>query len=101
MDNTGRIAIMPGMSRTGHERAMATVSLKLPDSLASRLAEAARIRRTSKSAIIRDGLDACLPGDESPPGKGSALALADDLVGIFAGPADLSRNRKHIRNFGH
>ena len=92
---------MPGMPRTGHERAMATVSSTLPDSLASRLAEAARIRRTSKSAIIREALDAYLAVGESRPGKGSALALAGDLVGIFAGPADLSRNRKHMRNFGH
>ncbi len=36
---------------------MATISLKLPDPLALRLAETAHRRHMSKSAIIRDALD--------------------------------------------
>ena len=78
---------------------MATISLKLPDPLAQRLTEIARSRRMSKSAVIRDALDAYLSASEPRPG-GSALALADDARGVLAGPPDLSYNKKHLRNLG-
>ena len=78
---------------------MATISLKLPDPLALRLAETARDRRKSTSAIIRDVLETCLSAGEPHP-EGSALALAANARGVLAGPADLSCNQKHMRDFG-
>ena len=78
---------------------MATISLKLPDPLALRLAETARSRRMSKSAIVRDALDIYLSASEPHP-EGSALALAADARGVLAGPPDLSYNKKYLRNPG-
>ncbi|MDE0044584.1 MAG: ribbon-helix-helix protein, CopG family [bacterium] len=78
---------------------MATISLKLPDPLARRLAETARSRRTSKSAIVRDALDTYLSASEPHP-EGSALAFAADVKGVLAGPPDLSCNKEHMRGFG-
>ncbi len=78
---------------------MNTVSLKLPDPLAVQLAEAARRRRMSKSALIRDALKAYLRADEVGR-PGSALSSAAHVVGILAGPEDLSVNKDHLRKFG-
>ncbi|MCY4477055.1 MAG: ribbon-helix-helix domain-containing protein [Gammaproteobacteria bacterium] len=78
---------------------MTTVSLKLPDPLALQLTETARRKSMSKSALIRDALEAYLLNDKSVR-NGSALALAADFQGMFAGPEDLSINREHLRNFG-
>ena len=78
---------------------MTTVSLKLPDPLALRLAQTAKSRSTSKSAVIRDALEAYLSGIETHP-QGSALSLASDVQGMLAGPEDLSTNKNYLRNFG-
>lgn len=78
---------------------MATISVKLPDALALRFAETARSRRKSRSAIIRDALETYLSASEPHP-EGSALALAANARGVLAGPADLSFDQKHMRDFG-
>ena len=78
---------------------MTTVSLKLPDPLALRLAQTARHRSMSKSAVIRDALEAYLSGIETHP-HGSALSLAGDVQGMLSGPEDLSSNKNYLRNFG-
>ena len=78
---------------------MTTVSLKLPDPLALRLAQTAKNRSTSKSAVIRDALEAYLSGIETHP-QGSALSLASDVQGMLSGPEDLSTNKNYLRNFG-
>jgi len=78
---------------------MATVSLKLPDPLALRLSEAARQRSVSKSALIRDALDAYLRIKDAD-GRESALSLAADACGMLSGPEDLSFNPNHLRGFG-
>lgn len=77
---------------------MITVSLKLPSPLASRLADTARVMRMSKSAVIRDALEAYLSANDGTPEK-SALSLAGDAQGVLAGPEDLSFNKKHLRDF--
>ena len=78
---------------------MATVSLKLPDPLAVRLAETARQKSMSKSALIRDALETYLRSDEAV-GKDSALSRAADARGMLSGPEDLSVNKKYLRKFG-
>ncbi len=78
---------------------MATISFKLPDPLALRLAEIARSRRMSRSAIIRDALQTYLSTSEPHP-EGSALALSAHAKGVLAGPADLAYNQEHMRDFG-
>ena len=78
---------------------MTTISLKVPDTLDSRLAEEARRRRTSKSAVIRECLDKVM----FAPNKDRAatcLDLAGDLAGCLKGPRDIATNPKYLDDFG-
>lgn len=77
---------------------MNTISLKVPDSLAAELAEAAQ-QGVSKSALIRDALEAYLQ-THGPTRSRSALAQVADLRGILSGPEDLSSNKDYLRKFG-
>lgn len=78
---------------------MKLLSLKLPDTLDHRLTHAASCRKSSKSEVVREALNAFLAefGGEQ---AGSALTLAKDLAGCVAGPADLSVNPSHLKQFG-
>ena len=78
---------------------MNTVSLKLPGPLAAQLAETARRRSMSKSALIRDALEAYLRKAAAGQ-EGTALSLAADLRGMLSGPEDLSANEQYLRDFG-
>lgn len=78
---------------------MSTVSLKVPDPLAAELAETARRNGVSKSALIRDALEAYLHGSGAVQ-SGSALSKAADLVGSLSGPEDLSTNKDYLQGFG-
>lgn len=79
---------------------MKTLSLKLPDALAAKLAAAARKRQASKSVLVREALEAYLSnGGRAQPG--SFLDLAGDLVGcVDSGVSDLAHNPKHMEGFG-
>ena len=78
---------------------MKNLSLKLPDVLDAKLAAAARRRGASKSAVVREALEAYVTrGGKVVPG--SALDLARDLAGCLEGPGDLSYNKRHMRGFG-
>lgn len=77
-----------------------TVTLKLPEALATRLNTVARRRSTTRSAVIREALEAHL-GSAQVDGRGSCLDLASDLVGSLKGlPRDLSSNRRHLKGYG-
>ena len=79
---------------------MKLLSLKVPDALDHRLAHVASCRKSSKSEVVREALNAFLAetgGDQA----GSALTLAKDLAGCVTGPADLSVNPAHLKQFGH
>ena len=78
---------------------MHTISLKVPESLASRLEDTARQKGVSKSALIRDALEAYLQADRAERAE-SALSQVADLAGILSGPEDLSVNKDYLRNFG-
>ena len=78
---------------------MKTLSLKLPDDLARTLEDRARSKGTTKSEILREALTGYL-AQTPPPGKGSFLAQAGDLVGCLAGPGDLSYNKEYLKNYG-
>lgn len=77
---------------------MTTISLKMPETLANKLQEAARERGVSKSVLIRSALEVYLESDvvEEP---GSALSQAADLAGVLCGPEDLSTNKDYLENF--
>lgn len=78
---------------------MKPVSLKMPRHLAREVSEAARRRGVSRSALIREALEAFLRTERSTPSV-SALSRAADLAGAFAGPEDLSANPDYMRGFG-
>ena len=78
---------------------MPIMSLKVPAALDARVAAAARQRRLTKSALVREALESYLPGADVAV-EGSFLELAGDLVGCVEGPGDLSHNPKRMRGYG-
>ncbi len=76
---------------------MPTVSLKLPPPLHRKLAGTSRRTGRSKSALIREALEAYL---DSAPMRGSFVHLARHVVGKFKGPRDLSTSKRHMQGFG-
>jgi hypothetical protein len=80
-------------------RGMTTISLKLPEPLADRLAAEARSRRKPKSALVREFIETGLSGAVGRK-RPSFHALAKDKSARFSGPRDLATNLKHIEGFG-
>ena len=78
---------------------MTTLTLKMPDDLAARVAAAAGEKRGVRSAWVRRALEAYLETGTRVR-SGSCLELAGDLIGCVEGPADLSSNKKHLEGFG-
>jgi predicted transcriptional regulator len=79
---------------------MQTISLKLPDDLLAALEQEARIRRTTKSVLVRESLKAALSRPQAKRAA-SCYDLAQDLAGTVKGlPRDLAHNRKHMQGFG-
>ena len=78
---------------------MTPISLKMPRHLALEVTEAARRRGVSRSALIREVLEAFLRAERADKTV-SALSLAADLAGAFCGPDDLSANPEYMRGFG-
>lgn len=74
---------------------MRTVSFKLPEDLDDALSELARSRGASRSAVVREALEALAKGK-----RRSVTALAGDLVGSVDGQSDLATNRKHMSGYG-
>lgn len=75
--------------------AMRTVSLKLPTSLDRQLDQLSQKRGTTRSALVREALEAYV----SNPSK-SVTAAAADLVGALDGPKDLSTAKRHFAGYG-
>ncbi|HTM44651.1 MAG TPA: ribbon-helix-helix domain-containing protein [Polyangiaceae bacterium] len=75
---------------------MRTVSFKLPESLDDQLNQMARIRKASRSALVREALEGLAKGK-----RRSVTALAGDLFGcVQEGPSDLSTNPKRMSGYG-
>ena len=73
-----------------------TISFKLPDDLLAQLAEQAKARRVTKSALVREGLSGVLYEQTS-----SCYDLAVDLAGVAQGlPEDLADDPKYWEGFG-
>ena len=75
---------------------MKTLTIKLPERLATSLERAAERAQVSKSEIVRDILDRHLSAAAV-----SAVDLAGDLAGcVDSGVGDLASNRSHLNGFG-
>ncbi|MDQ3623651.1 MAG: BrnA antitoxin family protein [Verrucomicrobiota bacterium] len=78
---------------------MTTISLKLPEAVAERLAAEAHARQKPKSALVREFIERGLSGTTAKD-RPSFHALAKDKVARFRGPRDLATNPKHMAGFG-
>jgi len=78
---------------------MRTITVKLPGPLAERLGRAVVRRRSTRSAVVREALEAYLAA-EAGGTEGSCFDLASDLAGAVHGPADLSSSRLRMRGYG-
>jgi predicted transcriptional regulator len=74
---------------------MRVVSIKLPEALDEQLTELARRRNASRSAILREALEAFARGS-----RRSVTQAAGDLVGSVNGPTDLATSSKHMAGYG-
>jgi predicted transcriptional regulator len=78
---------------------MRTISLKLPEDLAADLQREAKARRVTKSALVRESVEAALRRPRR--GAASCYDLARDLAGAVKGlPRDLASNPKYMEGFG-
>ena len=74
---------------------MRTVSFKLPVRLDDDLSQLARRRNSTRSALVREALEALAKGR-----RRSVTAVVDEIIEPFDGPTDLSVNPKHLRGYG-
>lgn len=81
---------------------MKTLTVKLPDELALRLAKRAKRLGVSKSALLRESLEREFQGENSAvEEEPSAYDLMKDGFGcVDSGIGDLSTNPKHMEGFG-
>ncbi len=90
---------------------MTTISLKLPEQLLARLENESRTRRTTKSSVVRECLEAQLPEPPLPsdlpklrPGESfydKALPVLKKAWARNRGlPRDLASNPKYMKGFG-
>jgi Arc/MetJ-type ribon-helix-helix transcriptional regulator len=79
---------------------MRTISLKVPDDLLADLKREAKARRVSKSAVVRESVEAALRR-RSRGSAGSCYDQARDLAGSVKGlPRDVGTNPKYMEGFG-
>lgn len=80
-------------------QAMKTLTVRLPEALATDIETEARKRGVSKSDVVRERLERDAGPADVPP----ALADIADLIGSVAGlPRDLSARKKHyLRLWGY
>ena len=78
---------------------MKTLTVKVPEDLALKLAAAAAKRGESKSDLIRTALESIVNTNEAII-PNSCLDLAKDIVGSVEGSSDLSYNKKHLKGYG-
>ena len=79
---------------------MSTLTLKMPDSLLMRLQQESRLRRVSKTELIRTALEKELKEPQDSK-EVSCYDLARDLAGsIKRLPKDIATNPKYMEGFG-
>jgi len=82
-----------------YRSAMKTLSLKVHHALDAKLAALAKQHGTTKSAVVREAVEAYARGNGGLAAA-SAFSLAKDLAGCVSGPMDLSVNKEYLRDFG-
>lgn len=77
---------------------MRTISVKLPQRLDDALSDLALRRAASRSALVREALEALEALATSP--HRSVTAAVDDHIATVDGPADLSTNPEQMIGYG-
>ena len=75
---------------------MKTLTVKLPDPLASWLSRRARELGRPQSDLVREALQRASEGTSGA----SCHDVFGDVCGVIEGPKDLSTNPKHLTGFG-
>ena len=78
---------------------MRTITVKLPGTLGERPRRAVVHRRSTRSAVVREAIEAYL-ASEAKASEGTCFDLASALAGTVRGPSDLSSNRLRLRGYG-
>jgi Arc/MetJ-type ribon-helix-helix transcriptional regulator len=78
---------------------MPTITVKVSRSLAERLTRTVVRRRSTRSAVVREALEAHLAAEVGAK-EGSCFDLTSDLAGSVRGPSDLSSNRRRLKAYG-
>jgi predicted transcriptional regulator len=78
---------------------MPTITCKVSPDLDARLTAASRARRTTKSVVVREILEAQL-SRRAGRQELRAYDLVKHLAGRLSGPRDLSHHRRHMADFG-
>lgn len=74
---------------------MKTVSFKLPEQLDNALTDLAKRRKSSRSALVREALEALAKGK-----RRSVTSCVDELDLAVDGPPDLATNPKYMTGYG-
>jgi hypothetical protein len=104
----------PGIAQGGvayYPEIMTTISLKLPESLLARLEKESRVRRTTKSSVVRECLEQQLPVGPPPvdlPAVPPGESFYDKALPILKkawarrgrGRRDLATSPKYMEDFG-
>ena len=78
---------------------MKSLSLKLPDALDAKLGSLAERRRSTKSELLREALEAGLVSGQRLP-EVSCYDLSKHLCGCIEGRPDSATNEEYMRGFG-
>lgn len=87
--------VLPLLNMGNTSTAMRVVSIELPKELDEQLSEIARRRNASRSAILREALEAFARGSNS-----SVAEVARDPADSLKGPPALSSNPKYLDGYG-
>ena len=78
---------------------MKILTVRLPDALAAAIEAESRVRKLSKSDVVRERLERAPAGTAEPNPASYDIA---DLIGSVDGlPADLSARKKHYLRLGY
>ncbi|HET6267175.1 MAG TPA: CopG family transcriptional regulator [Acidobacteriota bacterium] len=78
---------------------MKILTIKIPEELDAQIRALASAREISASEVVREAAEQYLASHpEAVPG--SFLELTRDLFDVFEGPADLSVNKAHKKDYG-
>jgi Arc/MetJ-type ribon-helix-helix transcriptional regulator len=89
-----RRGCIAGLPPVCYDAGMKTLTVRLPEALASVIAAESQMRRVSKSDVVRERLQRASGTDES--GSPDPVADIRDLIGSVKGLArDLSGRKKH------